>query len=225
MTHPYLLLSDSTNYPGKLLVGQSATSGSYGCGLTNKNTTVVEIPYTFNGKEVAEIGWCSLGYTGITSIFIPNTILCIYRAAIEGCTSLTEVRFEEGSRLWKIGLYVFYNCLSLKKIDFPASITIIETDSSYIFFQYVSLDCFSYAGTTNFASLPYFFNTVSTVYVSNSYPSSTFASKTVTKGTQTCGVSSEHFEVPTRTIVLKCSSVIVRTYFPVQQYILLLLQS
>jgi hypothetical protein len=225
MSHPYLLLSDSTNYPGKLLVGESATSGADGCGLTNTSIKIVEIPSTFNGKEVVETGYFSLARTGITSVFIPKTILCIYRSTFEGCQSLTEVRFEEGSRVHTFGLYVFYNCPSLKRIDFPASVTSILTSSSYIFFQYVYLDCFSYAGTTNFASLPYFFNTVSTVYVSNSYPSSTFASKTVTKGTQTCGVSSEHFEVPTRTIVLKCSSVIVRTYFPVQQYILLLLQS
>jgi hypothetical protein len=231
MTHPYLLLSDSTNYPGKLLVGQSATSGSYGCGLTNTNVKVIEIPSTFNGKEVVELGYYSFAYTGITSVFIPKTIYCIYTLAFEGCTSLTEVRFEGGSRLWKLGIWIFWKCTALKKIDFPASITTIEINSVWKFFEYVSLDCFSYAGTTNFASLSYFFNTVTTVYVSNSYPSSTFAGKTVTKGTQTCGVSSQYFIDPTRTLtptstrVSKCSAVIVRMSFPFQQYVFLLIQS
>jgi hypothetical protein len=231
MSHPYLRLSDSTNYAGKLLVGVSATSGSYGCGLTNGSTTVVEIPSTFNGKEVAEIGLNAFRTTGITSVFIPNTILIIYKTSFEQCFSLTEVRFEEGSRLWKLGIWVFWECRSLKKIDFPASITTIEIDSRWKFFEYVSLDCFSYAGTTNFASLSYFFNTVTNVYVSNSYPSSTFAGKTVTKGTQTCGVSKEHFITPTISLTptgsraLKCSVTIVRVYVPIQQFIHLLIQS
>jgi hypothetical protein len=230
MSHPYLLLSDSTNYPGNLLVGVSATSG-VGRGLTNKNIKVVEIPSTFNGKEVVEIGYYAFDSTGITSVFIPRTIYCIHIGAFEQCESLSEVRFEEGSRLWKFGRWVFGWCYALKKIDIPASVTSIEIDSNYKFFGYVSLDCFSYAGTTDFASLSHFFNTVTNVYVSNSYPSSTFAGKTVTKGTQACGVSYEHFEVPTRTltptrtIALKCSVAIVPTYFPIQLYILLLLQS
>jgi hypothetical protein len=225
MTHPYLRLSDSTNYPGKLLVGQSATSGATGCGLTNTNVKVVTIPSTFNGKEVVEIGYLSFYYTGITSVFIPNTVLCIYYGAFGGCGSLTEVRFQEGSRLWKFGLYVFWECTTLKKIDIPASVTSIESSSTYRFFEDVALDCFSYAGTTNFASLSYFFNTVTTVYVSNSYPSSTFADKTVTKGTQTCGVSSQYFIDPTRTRVAICSAIIVRFSVPFQQYMFLLIHS
>jgi hypothetical protein len=236
MTHSYLRLSDSTNYPGKLLVGQSATSGATGCGLTNTNVKVIEIPSTFNGKEVVEIGFLSFYNTGITSVFIPNTVLCIYYAAFGECYSLTEVRFQEGSRLWKFDKWIFWRSAALKKIDIPASVTTIIYDSSWKFFEDVTLDCFSYAGTTNFASLSYFFNTVTTVYVSNSYPSSTFAGKTVTKGTKTCGVSSQYFIDPTRTLtptstltptrtrVAKCS-VIVRLNGPFQQFMFLLIQS
>jgi hypothetical protein len=225
MSHPYLLLSDSTNYTGKLLVGESSTSStSHGCGLTNKSVTVIEIPSTFNGKEVVELGYNSFRTTGITSIFIPNTILCIYRSTFEFCTKLTEVRFEEGSRMQYFGLWVFWNCKSLKRIDFPASVTTISTSAGR-FFEYTALDCFSYAGTTDFSSLQNFFQNVTTVYVSNSYPSSTFAGKTVIKGTQTCGVSSEYFEVPTIKCALKCSVVVVRFNVPFQQYMFLLIQS
>jgi hypothetical protein len=228
MSHPYLLLSDSTNSSGKLLVGQSATSGSSGssgCGLTDKNVRAVEIPSTYNGKEVVEIGYNSFRGTGITSVFIPNTILCIYYCAFHSCSSLAIVRFEEGSRVWKFGLYVLAWDYSLKKIDFPASVTSIETSSGGIFFRDVSLDCFSYAGTTDFSSSTRIFETVTTVYVSNSYQPSTFAGKTVTKGTKTCGVSSQYFIDPTRTRALKHSVCSIRFNVPFQHYMFLLIQS
>ena len=58
MLHPYLNLSESETYPGKFVVG--TTSGqSYGNGLINKNVKIVEIPQTFNGTEIAEIGYHS----------------------------------------------------------------------------------------------------------------------------------------------------------------------
>jgi hypothetical protein len=225
MSHPYLLLSDSTNYPGKLLVGQSATSGSYGNGLTDTNVKVIEIPSTFNGKEVVEIGYYSFYGTGITSVFIPRTILCIYYSAFNGCSSLTVVRFEEGSRVWKFGLYVFAWCTSLKKIDCPATVTSIDTNSGGKIFDRVSLDCFSYAGTTDFSSHTRVFETVATVYVSTSYQPSTFAGKTVTKGTKACGVSYQYFIDPTKTKAYKHSVCLVRFYVPFQQYMFLLIQS
>jgi hypothetical protein len=226
MSHPYLLLSDSTNYPGKLLVGQSATSGSYGCGLTDTNVKVIEIPSTFNGKEVVEIGYCSFHSAGIASVFIPRTILCIYYAAFNSNPSLTVVRFEEGSRVWKFGLFVFAWCNSLKKTNKPNFFP-----APGKFFHDVSLDCFSYAGTTDFSSITYFFDSVTTVYVSNSYQPSTFAGQTVTKGTKACGVSTDYFTNPTKTltptpkIIPKCSIVLVRLNGPFQQFMFLLIQS
>ena len=157
MSHPYLLLSNSKKYTGKLLVGESATTGTDGCGLTDKSITVVEIPSTFNGKEVVELGVVSFATTGITSVFIPKTILHIYQSTFEFCTSLTDVRFEEGSSVQSFGKWVFWGSTSLKKIDFPASVTSIETTSNWKFFGIVSLECFSYAGTTDFSSLQHFF--------------------------------------------------------------------
>jgi hypothetical protein len=223
MTHPYLLLSDSTNYPGKLLVGELATNGTKGCGLTNQSVEVVEIPSTFYGREIVELGYRSFDSTGITSIFIPKTIIRIHRSTFENCHNLTDVRFENGSRIQSFGYFAFWRCLSLKKIDFPASVISIFINQNYLFFQEVSLDCFSYAGTVDFSSLPYFFTAVNTVYVSNFYPSSIFAGQAVTKGTQACGASSNYLEVPIRMKAAACSFFISRNYFPVQQYILLLL--
>ena len=191
MLHTYLDLRESVTYPGKLVVGTTDYPVPSGNGLINKSVKIVEIPQTFNGTEIAEIGYQSFDSLEITSVFIPKTVLHICQEAFSGCAQLTDVRFEEGSKLQQLDYFVFNWCTSLKKIDFPASVTRIYTYSSQNFFDVVSLDCFSYSGTTNFSLLRYFFYSVSNVYVTTSYPSSTFAGKIVTKGTQTCGVSKE----------------------------------
>ena len=188
MSHPYLNLSESETYPGKFVVGTTARLLPFGSGLINKSVKIVEIPQTFNGIEIAEIGYQSFTPLEITSVFIPKTVLHICREAFYYCTQLTDVRFEEGSKLQKLDEYVFYKCTSLKKIDFPASVTTILTYSGGLFFYNVSLDCFSYSGTTDFSTLRNFFYSVSNVYVTTSYPSSTFAGIEVTKGTQTSDV-------------------------------------
>ena len=119
---------------------------------------------------------------------------------------------------------------SLKKIDFPDSITTILTCSSWAFFQSAKLECFSYAGTHDFSSLNYFFSTVSNVYVSSSYPSDKFAGKPASKGTTTCGVSKEHLEEPNygiivRTQTIKCSTVLPKNNLPFHHYMFLLINS
>ena len=179
MQHPYLLLSDSEKYEGKLLVGEkyNSDSSSLGCGLTDKNVKIVNIPSTFNGKEITEIGAWAFKLTNITSVFIPKTVLCIYRSAFEACRKLSEVRFEEGSKLESFGECVFYYCRSLKKIDFPTSVTSISISSGFAFFFYeAKLECFSYAGTTDFSLLNRFFSSETNIYVSEEYPSTYFAS-------------------------------------------------
>ena len=204
MPHPYLKLSSSTNYEGKLLVGTSATSyTSQGDGLTNKNIKIVEIPSKFDGKEVAELGYYSLACTPITSVFIPKTILCIYKSAFYSCTKLSEVRFEKGSKLTSFGMWVFYNCKSLKKIDFPASVSSISISPSLSFFEDVSLECFSYEGTTDFSSLCNFFDSVTNVYVPTGYKGQKFAGRKLTGINKTCGVSKEHLEKVKETIKIR----------------------
>ena len=194
MSHPYLLLSESTTYAGKLLVGESETSGDDGCGLTNKSIKIVEIPSFFNEKEIVQIGYYALVGGIFTSIFIPKTIVEICRGALEMCYSLKEVRFEKGSKLQKLGILVFWRCTALRKIDFPPLITSIGEFSKNLFFGDIPLECFSYEGTHDFSSLSNFFYSVTNVYVPNNYPTSTFAGKSITGRGKTCGVSKEHLE-------------------------------
>ena len=194
MAHPYLKLTFSDTYSGRYVVGKTAQAQPWGDGLTNESVKVVEIPSSFSGIEIAEIGNLAFYLSEITSVFIPKTILNICRGAFNGCRKLTEVRFEKGSMLQRLNYNVFYYCTSLKKIDFPASVSSILSDSWNIFFANVNLECFSYEGITDFSSLSHFFYSVTNVYVSNEYPASTFAGKEITEKGKTCGVSKEHLE-------------------------------
>jgi hypothetical protein len=222
--HHYLNLGKSKTYPGKLVVGTTEYSQTPGNGLNIKHAKIVEIPSSFNEVEVAEIGAFSFKDTGIISVFIPKTVLCICNEAFNSCKNLTNVQFEDGSKLEKVGAWAFHCCTSLRNIDFPASITNIVTNSQWNFFAAVPLQCFSYGGTHDFSSLTNFFYTVSNVYVSDSYPSDKFAGVDVSKGSMTCGVNKEHLEIPNYGISwkhFKCSVVLKRFYIPFQQFIFL----
>ena len=207
MSHPYLKLTLSDTYPFKLVVGTTAGAAYYSDGLTDTSVTVVEIPSSFNGIEVAEIGSFSFYGLKITSVFIPKTVLRICSGAFGSCSELKDVRFEAGSKLQIIDDYAFVDCTSLKKIDFPASVS--KINGAEKFFYDVSLDCFSYAGTVDFSSLDsYFFYSVTTIYVPKDYKGSTFAGKTVTRSTQTCGVSKSHLETPNTGTSKACKCIV-----------------
>ena len=228
MSHPYLKLTLSDTYPFKLVVGSTADAGFYGDGLTDTSVTVVEIPSSFNGIEVAEIGCSSFCNLDITSVFIPKTVLQICSCAFQSCTRLTDVRFEAGSKLQILDYLAFPSCTSLKKIDFPASVSTIISSSGFFYGAY--LDCFSYAGTVDFSSLESdFFSSVTTIYVPNDYKGSTFASNTITRSTQTCGISKSHLETPNtgtgKAHKCKVSSCFRRSSIPFHYYMLLLFQS
>ena len=196
MNHPYLNFSLSTEHKGKLVVGTSSRTFD-GNGLFNKSVKIVEIPGFFNGLKVAELGNRCFCCTGIISIFIPKTILLIRYAALASCHDLTDVRFEKGSKLQIIEHHLFWDCTSLKKVDFPYFVSELETVERSPFFYSVSLDCFYYAGTHDFSSLEDFFSTtVNKIYVSNDYKGEKFAGRDITARDKTCEVSKDHLEVP-----------------------------
>ena len=71
------------------------------------------------------------GCRNLTSITIPASVTEIadssnsYGGAFKYCTSLTNVTFEAGSQLTKIGNYAFDGCTSLSNITIPANVTSI----------------------------------------------------------------------------------------------------
>ncbi|MDE6059867.1 MAG: leucine-rich repeat domain-containing protein, partial [Clostridia bacterium] len=46
--------------------------------------------------------------------------------AFQGCTGLTLVAFEDGSKIEKIGAYAFYNCASLSSFTIPNTVSVME---------------------------------------------------------------------------------------------------
>ena len=193
MSHPYLNFSISLDYKWKLTVG-TTNAMKDGNGLTNKSVKNIEIPSSFNGIKIAEIGYRSFYNTSIESVFIPKSILSICSSAFDRCTKLADVRFEKGSKLNKLGVFVFWGCTSLKRIDFPSSISSIGIATNDKFFLSTPLECFSYLGLTNFSSLANFFDSVPDVYASSEYTEASFAGIEITGRDKTCDVSKEHIE-------------------------------
>ena len=67
----------------------------------------VTVPATLGGVPVTEL---ETGFLGMSGVFY-------------GCTELTEVRWEEGCAIEKIGGYAFRGCTSLTRITIPPSVT------------------------------------------------------------------------------------------------------
>ena len=227
MTHSYLLLTNSPNYEGKLLIGTSATSfNTHGEGLTDKSIRDVKIPSSFDGKEIAEIGFRAFSNTNINSVFIPKTIIAIYNSAFAGCYYLIDVKFEEGSILKKLDSDVFYSCISIKKIDFPASLTSISVSSTSNFFNGAPLECISYAGIQDFSSLTNFFSGEPKIYVTKYYQGISFAGSEIIRGNTSCGVSWDILKNPKiKKSFIKCSYVIKRINIQYQNYMFLLIHN
>ena len=87
----------------------------------------VVIPKTIGGYEVKWIGdrysgvAVFQGFTGITSIVIPDSVISIGGYAFSYCTSLTEIVIPDS--VTGIGEYAFSGCTSLSKVDLPKNLT------------------------------------------------------------------------------------------------------
>ena len=210
MSHPYLSFSDSSYAsPGKV-VGTSDFS-SNGNGLSDKSVVTIEIPSSFNGIKVTEIGRCSFYGTSIISIYIPKTIQFIGYYAISYCDKLVDVIFEADSELKKMERNVFQMDNLLTKIDIPPSLEeLVNDNNNYLFWGVTSLTCFSYFGSTDF-STSYVFKNTPEVHVSDSmYPKGKqFGKRDVIRDGKSCGVSNF------KTKSSKCRySIIVRDHYP-----------
>ena len=96
------------------------------------NSTIVNI-HIPNGVE--KIDDCAfLKYTALETIFIPNTVKVISNSAFDGCSSLKEVIFEEGSVLEMIGPCAFMDTSVLESIVIPDTV------------NYIGQDCFRQSG-------------------------------------------------------------------------------
>ena len=105
--------------------------GTYAVGIGYaKYLSKIEIPDTYKGKAVTEVGRFSddTGNTILTEIIIPNSVILIGARAFKDCSNLMSVTI--GNSVITIGDSAFYNCANLTSVTIPNSVTIIE-DSAF----------------------------------------------------------------------------------------------
>jgi len=84
----------------------------------------VVIPYSIDGYPVTGIGDSAFsGYTGLTSVTIPDSITRIGDSAFRGCSGLTSVTIPDS--VTRIGTYAFSDCSSLTSVTIGDSVTSI----------------------------------------------------------------------------------------------------
>ena len=84
----------------------------------------IVIPSTYSGLPVTEIGegaFRPIGMSGITSIYIPDSVKVIGKHAFENCESLVEINIPSGITV--INDYTFLRCDRLSKITLPDTVT------------------------------------------------------------------------------------------------------
>jgi len=87
--------------------------------------TSVTIP-----NSVTSIGVCAFSRcTALASVTIPNSVTSIDREAFGGCTSLTSITIPDSVTI--IGSQAFENCASLTSITIPSSVTSIAGNTFY----------------------------------------------------------------------------------------------
>ena len=79
--------------------------------------TRIDIP-----ENVTKIGTFAFLDSGLKSINISKSVTDIGEGTFNGCTALSDVTFEAGSKLSSIGEGTFYGCTALTRIDIPENL-------------------------------------------------------------------------------------------------------
>ena len=88
----------------------------------------IEIPATYNGKPVAEIGVGAFkDAAALVSVTVPDSVTFIGNEAFAGCTQLSRVTL--GSGVQTVGVSAFNGCARLCEIVIPDSVTEIRTSA------------------------------------------------------------------------------------------------
>ena len=94
-----------------------------------KYLSKIEIPATYNGKAVTEVGrFCDdSGNSILAEIFIPNSVTTIGERAFYNCDGLTSVTI--GNSVTTIGSSAFYGCSNLTSVTIGNSVTTIGSSA------------------------------------------------------------------------------------------------
>lgn len=89
------------------------------------NKTDIEIPSEYNGLPVNVIGYGLFEGSDITKVTIPASIVYMDGQAFRNCASLSEVAYEENSKMFSFGSEVFFGCSALTELTLPPKLTLI----------------------------------------------------------------------------------------------------
>lgn len=93
-------------------------------GLKKNYQGKLEIPEYINGRKVTEIkGEAFQGQKGITEVILPSTLTSIGNAAFMNCWQLESISFGANPSLKYINGYAFQQCIRLKSVTIPSSVT------------------------------------------------------------------------------------------------------
>lgn len=96
--------------------------------IGNLSTGKIEIPSTYKGKPVTEIGeGAFLSCKLLREVTIPDSVTTICRYAFENCSNLAELSLGKG--IEKIGDVAFGYCISLTAVTIPSSVRYIGSDA------------------------------------------------------------------------------------------------
>ena len=94
----------------------------------NGNHSVLNIPSTLDGYEVAEIGNKAFyNNDNLQMVVIPDTVTAIYSYAFSNCDNLVTVSLPE--ELEAISSYTFYGCTKLESIKLGKNVTTISDNA------------------------------------------------------------------------------------------------
>ncbi len=97
-------------------------------GIGNLSSVKLEIPSSYRGRPVTEIGeGAFLGNRYITEVKIPDSVTKIRRYAFENCESLKIL--DLGNGIENIGDVAFGYCTSLEAVTIPSSVRFIGSDA------------------------------------------------------------------------------------------------
>ena len=106
--------------------------GTYAVAIGDaKNLSRIEIPATYKGAPVTEIGRFEGPNSILKEVIIPAGVTNIGDLAFNACGALTSIEFAENSKLTSIGNCAFQNCTSLTSITIPDGVTSIGADAFY----------------------------------------------------------------------------------------------